>query len=122
MRISDWSSDVCSSDLAGPQSGDPGAAATPEPARTVPAQSDAPSHEKGRLPGIAADDLPDVASLSLESDFTAFMQAGVPEELRKTALRRLLRLDPVFPNPDGLLEYGDGYTDPPPLLEHPHPA
>lgn len=56
-------------------------------------------------------DLPDIESMSIDSDFSAFLQDGVPEELRIAALRRLWRLDPIFANLDGLVEYGGDYTD-----------
>ncbi|MGH6620646.1 MAG: DUF3306 domain-containing protein [Alphaproteobacteria bacterium] len=60
---------------------------------------------------VAKLDLPDIESMSIDSDFSAFLQDGVPEELRIAALRRLWRLDPVFANLDGLLEYGGDFTD-----------
>jgi hypothetical protein len=31
----------------------------------------------------------DITTLTIDSDFTAFMQEGVPEQLRQAALRRL---------------------------------
>lgn len=46
--------------------------------------------------------LPDIDSLTLQSDFTPFLQAGVPTELRNRALARLWRTDPIFDNLDGL--------------------
>lgn len=55
-------------------------------------------------------DLPDIDSLGHDSDFSAFMQAGVDAALRKQALRRLWRLDPAFSHLDGLVEYGEDYT------------
>ncbi len=55
--------------------------------------------------------LPDIDSLTEESDFTAFLRAGVPEELKQRALRRLWRLNPVFANLDGLNDYDEDFTD-----------
>jgi hypothetical protein len=55
-------------------------------------------------------DLPDIDSLTAESDFTVFMKKGVPQELRRQALRKLWRSSPVLANLDGLLEYGEDYT------------
>jgi hypothetical protein len=55
-------------------------------------------------------DLPDIESLTAESDFTVFMRKGVPPELRQQALRKLWRSNPVLANLDGLLEYGEDYT------------
>lgn len=59
---------------------------------------------------IAPEDLPDIESLEASSDFSVFMQAGVPEELKKMALRRLWMLDPAFNEVDGLVEYGEDFT------------
>lgn len=56
--------------------------------------------------------LPDLESLDRHSDFSAFMRKGVPEALRKQALRKLWRLDPAFSKLDGLLEYGEDYNAP----------
>ena len=39
-----------------------------------------------------------------------FLRKGVPAELRKQALRKLWRSDPVLANFDGLVEYGEDYT------------
>lgn len=54
--------------------------------------------------------LPDLDSLTEETDFTAFLQDGVPEALRRKALRRLWRLNPVFANLDGLNDYDEDYS------------
>ena len=54
--------------------------------------------------------LPDIDTLTYESDFTAFMRKGVPPELRKRALQRLWRSNPTLANLDGLVEYGEDYT------------
>ncbi|WP_420403108.1 DUF3306 domain-containing protein [Nisaea sp.] len=55
--------------------------------------------------------LPDIDSLDADSDFTPFMQSNVPEFLRRKALRALWRLNPVFANVDGLVDYGEDFTD-----------
>jgi len=34
-------------------------------------------------------DLPDIDTLDAQSDFTGFLQAGVPEQLKRAALRKL---------------------------------
>lgn len=53
-------------------------------------------------------DLPTIDSLTSESDFSQFMQEGVPEELRRLALRKLWRLTPIIP--DGLDDYDEDYS------------
>jgi hypothetical protein len=54
--------------------------------------------------------LPDLDSLDEDTDFTVFLQDGVPEALRRQALRRLWRLNPVFANLDGLNDYDENYS------------
>ena len=54
--------------------------------------------------------LPDLDSLNEDSDFSAFLQDGVPDALRRQALRRLWRLNPVFANLDGLNEYDENFS------------
>jgi hypothetical protein len=44
------------------------------------------------------------------SSFTQFLQRNVPEALKRRALRKLWRLDPVFANLDGLNNYDEDYT------------
>ncbi|UUX52028.1 DUF3306 domain-containing protein [Nisaea acidiphila] len=61
--------------------------------------------------------LPDIESLDAESDFTPFMQTNVPEFLRRRALRALWRLNPVLANVDGLIDYGEDYTDAATVIE-----
>jgi hypothetical protein len=58
---------------------------------------------------VDVDDLPDVDSLDKDSDYTAFMKEGVPEDLRKMALRKLWRSDPVLANVDGLNDYDEDF-------------
>ena len=59
---------------------------------------------------IRPEDLPDIESLDEHSDFTVFLKKGVPEALRRQALQRLWRSNPVFANLDGLAEYDEDYT------------
>ena len=55
--------------------------------------------------------LPDIDSLDENSDFSPFMAEGVPEILRRRALRKLWRLNPVLANLDGLNDYDEDFTD-----------
>lgn len=55
-------------------------------------------------------DLPPVEELTLESDFTPFLRAEVPDDLHRQALRKLWTSDPVFANDDGLKDYADDYA------------
>lgn len=45
-------------------------------------------------------------------DFSGFLKAGVPEFLRRRALRVLWRSNPVLANLDGLNDYDDDFTSP----------
>ncbi|WP_119166429.1 DUF3306 domain-containing protein [Algihabitans albus] len=72
------------------------------------AQSPAP--DRPLTPEEVAD-LPDPDTLEPGSDFKAFLREGVPEELKRRALRRLWRSNPVFGFLDGLNDYDLDYTD-----------
>ena len=72
----------------------------------APEDADAPA---GETPAIAAEDLPDIESLDKDSDYTPFMQEGVPEALKNIALRALWRSDPVLANLDGLNDYDEDF-------------
>ncbi len=55
--------------------------------------------------------LPDPDTLGPGDDFRAFMNSAVPAALRNRALRRLWAANPALANLDGLLEYGEDFTD-----------
>ncbi len=57
-------------------------------------------------PRHRAEDI-DIDSLTKESDFTVFMEKGVPTAVRRQALRKLWTSDPVLANLDGLNDYED---------------
>lgn len=54
----------------------------------------------------------DLDSIDEESDLSIFMKEGVPEVLKKAALAKLWRSNPVFANVDGLVDYDDNFADP----------
>ena len=54
--------------------------------------------------------LPPIEELTAESDYTAFLGQNVPETLKRAALRKLWRSDPVLANLDGLNDYDDDYN------------
>ena len=54
-------------------------------------------------------DMPDIESMTADSDYTNFLSPGVSEELRRLALRKLFRSE-VFNIRDGLDEYDGDYT------------
>ncbi|MFY8116054.1 MAG: DUF3306 domain-containing protein [Rhabdaerophilum sp.] len=51
-------------------------------------------------------------ALTAESDFTQFLQKGVPEALRSAALRKMWVLDPILSAPDRFAEYAWDFNDP----------
>lgn len=53
----------------------------------------------------------DIEKLEYESDFTVFMQDKVPEAVRRMALRKLWRSNPILANIDGLNDYDEDFTD-----------
>ena len=75
-----------------------------EPRPGVPEPAVEPEEQQA-----AIEDLPPIDELTAESDFTPFLRVGVPEELKRQALRKLWRTDPVFANLDGLVEYGEDF-------------
>ena len=78
---------------------------TPE---SAPAEDALPANEAEKPPLTDAD-MPDIETLTEESDFSPFMSPGVSEELRNLALRKLFRA-PLFNIRDGLDEYDDDFT------------
>ena len=73
------------------------------------------------MPGPATEPaLPPVESLTIDSDFTAYLQPEVDESVKRQALRKLFA-DPRFNVMDGLDVYIDDYTKadpiPPDVLE-----
>ncbi|WP_457646041.1 DUF3306 domain-containing protein [Profundibacter sp.] len=78
--------------------------------QAVIAERQAELAEKTDAEILAELDLPDPETLQPSDDFTGFMQAAVPERIRKLALRRLWRSNPVLANVDNLVDYGEDFT------------
>ena len=77
---------------------------------TEPVQSPAtPAIAETEAPALTDADMPDIETLTEDSDFSPFMSPGVSEELRNLALRKLFRA-PSFNIRDGLDEYDDDFT------------
>ncbi|MCZ0812709.1 MAG: DUF3306 domain-containing protein [Pseudomonadota bacterium] len=62
--------------------------------------------------------LPDPDTLGSGADFKAFMAKAVPDRIRRRALRRLWTSNPALANLDGLLDYGEDFTDSAKVLEN----
>lgn len=63
-------------------------------------------------------DLPDPDTLEPGQDVQQFMAHAVPERIRNRALRQLWKLNPVLANVDGLVEYGEDFTDAATVIEN----
>lgn len=89
-----------------PESGEPidglANASEPEPETAEPTAADA-----------VEDDFSDVDfnALDYDSDYGRFMKDGVPEAIRRRALKQLYRSNPILANVDGLNDYDDDFTD-----------
>lgn len=90
-----------------------GEPAEPAPPAAPPAAAGAAA-APAEAPPAAPAPLPDVATLTPESDFTPFMRGEVDPDLRQQALRTLFR-DPRFNVMDGLDVYIDDYSKPDPI-------
>jgi hypothetical protein len=78
-------------------------AATPVPVpEDEPLSGDAPAEE---AEPIEVASLPPLESLCAESDYTAFLKQGVPEELQRLALRKAWSTDPAISAFRGFAEY-----------------
>jgi hypothetical protein len=56
--------------------------------------------------------------MKMGDDFSAFMSKAVPDRLRRRALRRLWLANPALANLDGLLDYGEDFTDSATVIEN----
>ena len=79
-----------------------GGAAAPEPEMPAPENPALAETTAVEAPAAEPPPLPDPATLVAESDFRAFLAKGVPGDLRRAALRRLWRVNPIINSLDGL--------------------
>ena len=84
----------------------------PEAVPELPAAAEAEALDEELEANRLAAEAIDIESLGKDDDFTVFLKRGVPELLRKTALRKLWRTDPVFANVDGLNDYDEDFRNP----------
>ncbi|MEM8656177.1 MAG: DUF3306 domain-containing protein [Pseudomonadota bacterium] len=60
---------------------------------------------------LAELNLPEPEALDSPEAVRDFLKAELPQRLKTRALRRLWRLNPMLANLDGLVDYGEDYTD-----------
>lgn len=94
---------------------EPATTADPSDASASQAEAASQAQEAG---AVDVSQLPDIEDLSADSDFTPFLREGVPEALKRRALRKLWGLDPVFANLDGLNDYDLDYTNAATVVEN----
>ena len=56
------------------------------------------------------EELPDIDSLDEKSDYTPFLKDGVPDKLKRLALRKLWTSNPAFAFLDGLDDYDEDFS------------
>lgn len=57
-------------------------------------------------------ELPSIESLTKDSDFSAFLRVGIPDDLRKAALSKLWASDPLFSQPEIYDLHMEDYNQP----------
>jgi len=62
--------------------------------------------------------LPDPEEMDRPEQVQELLKAAVPQRLKSRALRRLWRLNPVLANLDGLVDYGEDFTDAATVVEN----
>ncbi len=67
---------------------------------------------------LAELDVPPPEEMASPGEITDFLKENIPHRLRTRALRRLWRLNPALANLDGLLDYGEDYTDAATVVEN----
>ena len=67
---------------------------------------------------LAELDLPEPEALQSSDEVRDFLNSAVPQRLKTRALRRLWRLNPILANVDGLVDYGEDYTDAAMIIEN----
>lgn len=80
-------------------------------------ESDRSDAAKGVSSPEATEGLPPIGSLTKDSDYTVFLRAGVPDELKQAALRKMWRSDPMFLKQEELHDCFGDYTNWPSITE-----
>ena len=87
-----------------------GVAQEPAPPEPPPALAAPPEPEPE--PALDLSLLPDIGSLSVESDISLFLRKGVPAGLRNAALKRIWALDPAVRDFVGPVDYAWDFNAP----------
>ena len=86
--------------------------AVAEEALEAPVVEEQPAEpEKTEAEILTELNLKDPDEMQAGDDFSGFMNSAIPERLRNRALRKLWASNPALANLDGLLDYGEDFTD-----------
>ena len=88
-------------------------AALPRPPAPAEVENEARKEPEEEKKPFDLSELPSVESLTKDSDYSGFMRAEVPEDLRQKALRRLWASDPVLSGPEILDMHNLDYNNVP---------
>ena len=85
-----------------------------DPSKTDPSKTDASKTDasKDETPQFDVSQLPSLDSIDANSDLRAFLQPGVPSDLKHAALRRAWSADAGIRDFIGLVENGGDFNDP----------
>lgn len=86
------------------------AAPVPDRLAALTPGSEHPAPHKTPSEEAAPVELPPIESLDKDSDYTRFLKTGVPEDLKRQALRKLWSSDPAFMATDPYNVYNDDFT------------
>ena len=90
----------------------------PELETVAPTEPVAEVEEKTDEEILAEFGLKDPDQMDAGDDFSGFMNSAIPTRLRNRALRKLWTGNPVLANVDGLVEYGEDFTDAANVIEN----
>lgn len=85
--------------------------AQPVAAEAEAAETPPPADERSDAEILRELDLPDPETLKPGDDIKGFMTSAVPARIRNRVLRRLWLSNPALANLDGLVDYGEDFTD-----------
>ena len=116
-RLSRWSRRKMKARRGRPEA-DPEDASAPTAELPVTEELEAQLSTEEEAEALRKLDLPTPESLQAGDDFSAFLKKEVPGQIRRRALRLLWRSNPILANVDGLVDYGEDYTDAATVVEN----
>ena len=99
-----------------PRHGDPAIRVESSMPVADPVSPEAPEPSPAEL--ACAHGLPDPTKLTENDLIGDFMRPDIPGRLRRLAMRRMWRINPILANLDGLVDYGEDFTDAATVIEN----